>query len=401
MTPLYDLKGADLAETVEAEVAFKGWSLPAEDAPEIHAKKLEEAWSAAGEDPDLLAVFWSVYGTRFLWSAVLKVFGFTSVACTPLLIKVFLGQLQLQTAVSTSDEEEPWALWMLYLLVPAMTMSSFLYTFVWHHYMLYNIRIGMCMRSGVLMLIYKKALRLTAQQLASSSNNEVNNLVTSDAERITQGLTFAHFLWGSPVEIIIGVTLAYVEIGWPAFVALGVLLLQTPLLNRFGETIAGYRSAVATQTDERVRTMNEVLGGQQTIKLYGWEQPLLERVAAIRAQEISLLWKMQMTMGVSRSVSQCCTLVCSLVAFGCYELAGNHLTLKTAFACLAYFRQMELALVMLPLAIDGRAQMTVATGRVQEFRRPATLARRRCCRMTGLRRSCVGRVSRGRLRTRR
>ena len=84
-----------------------------------------------------------------------------------------------------------------------------------------NVRIGMCMRSGVLMLIYRKALRLTAQELASSSNSEVNNLVTSDAERITQGLTFSHFLWGSPMEIILCVALAYAEIGWPVFCALG------------------------------------------------------------------------------------------------------------------------------------------------------------------------------------
>ena len=67
------------------------------------------------------------------------------------------------------------------------------------------------------MLIYRKALRLTAQELSSSSNSEVNNLVTSDAERIAQGLTFSNFLWGSPIEIILNVALAYLELGWPVF----------------------------------------------------------------------------------------------------------------------------------------------------------------------------------------
>jgi ABC-type multidrug transport system fused ATPase/permease subunit len=230
-----------------------------------------------------------------------------------------------------------------------------------------NVRIGMCMRSGVLMLIYRKALRLTAQELASSSNSEVNNLVTSDAERITQGLTFSHFLWGSPMEIILCVALAYAEIGWPVFCALGVLMAQTPLLNYFARLQGGLRTRVANETDERVRTMNEVLSGQQTIKLYSWEAPLLERVTSIREKEIGLLWKMQMTFGFSKAVSFICTLLVSLVAFGLYELAGNRLDLQTAFACLAYFRQIELALTMLPLAIDGHVQMVVAMKRVEKF----------------------------------
>eukprot|EP01043_Picozoa_sp_COSAG02_P005380 COSAG02_NODE_145_length_34010_cov_7.359696_13_plen_980_part_00 len=230
-----------------------------------------------------------------------------------------------------------------------------------------SIRVGMCMRSGVLMLIYRKALRLTAQELSSSLNSEVNNLVTSDAERIAQGLTFSNFLWGSPVEIILNVALAYLELGWPVFCALGILLAQTPLLNYFARLQGGLRGRVATETDERVRTMNEVLGGQQTIKLYGWQAPLLARVTAIREKEIALLWKMQMTFGLSKAFSFICTLLVSLVAFGLYALAGNRLTLQTVFACLAYFRQIELALTMLPLSIDGYVQMVVATKRVETF----------------------------------
>ena len=129
----------------------------------------------------------------------------------------------------------------------------------------------------------------------------------------------------------------------------------------------GLRARVATETDERVRTMNEVLGGQQTIKLYGWQAPLLARVSAIRKREIALLWKMQMTMGLSKAFSFICTIFVSLVTFGLYALAGNRLTLQTVFACLAYFRQIELALTMLPLSIDGYVQMVVATKRVDRF----------------------------------
>eukprot|EP01051_Picozoa_sp_SAG22_P008636 SAG22_NODE_669_length_7994_cov_2.526536_6_plen_257_part_00 len=244
-------------------------------------------------------------------------------------------------------------MWVLVMLVPAMTFAGFLYTLVWHHYMQGCVRIGMCMRSGVLMLIYRKALRLTGQELASSSNSEVNNLVTSDAERIAQGLTFSHFTWGSPVEILISTVLAYNEIGWPACGGVAILLLQMPVQSFFGGKTGALRKRVAAFTDERVRTMNEVLAGVQTIKLFGWEASFVRRVAAVRQGELAALWRMQAVYGVNRSLSFITTMLVTLASFGVYQALGEDLTVAKAFVCLAYFRQIELAITMLPLAVRG------------------------------------------------
>lgn len=132
MTALYDKKGADLRAIVDTETAFADWTTPRKDAPEIHAEKLQQAWHVAGKAPTLLNVFWSIYGRWWLQTGSLKLLGMLSTVGTPLLIKAFLGQLQLHTA-STVGAEEPWPFWTLLALVPMMTLSSFMYTFVWHH----------------------------------------------------------------------------------------------------------------------------------------------------------------------------------------------------------------------------------------------------------------------------
>ena len=48
----------------------------------------------------------------------------------------------------------------------------------------------------------------------------------TNAERTAQGFTFSHFLWSSPLEVVISALLAYLEIGWPALVGLLLLVLQ-------------------------------------------------------------------------------------------------------------------------------------------------------------------------------
>jgi ABC-type multidrug transport system fused ATPase/permease subunit len=121
----------------------------------------------------------------------------------------------------------------------------------------------------------------------------VNNLVTTDAERIAQGFTFSHFLWSSPVEVVISALLAYLEIGWPALVGLVLLVLQMPIQAHFGSVVGKYRKKVVAQTDERVRMMNEVLGGVRTIKIFGWEAAFYERIMVLRDRERAQLWNMQ------------------------------------------------------------------------------------------------------------
>ena len=369
MTPLYDRKGKDMAEDTDPVRVFEHWPCPAEDDPAMHAELMRAAWDSRPEGASLLRVMWTVYGGRWARTGGLKAVGFLSVALTPLLIKQFLIQLSFHTAGSAQPDgaEERWPFWGLLALVPTMTLVSLLYTVCWHHYMQKCIRIGMCVRSGVVMMVYRKALRLTAQQLASSSNSEVNNLVTSDAERVAQGLTFSHFAWGSPVEILIGTFLAFAEIGWPAFVALGILLMQVPIQGRFGKVTGQIRTRVAGETDERVHTMNEILNGHQTIKLYSWEETFQAKIKQIRQREIKQLWRMQMLMGTNRALSFVTTMLVTVASFGLYEMMGSRITIAKAFACLAYYRQIELAITMLPLAIDAHVQMTVATRRVQGF----------------------------------
>lgn len=135
MTPLYDKKGEDLKLEVEAEAAFQDWTTPRNDAPEAQAAKLQRTWDDSGDKASLLNAFWAIYGCWWLRIASLKLVGMVSVVGTPLLIKAFLGQLQIHTATSADtmiDDENRWPFGVLLVLVPTMTACSFLYTFMWH-----------------------------------------------------------------------------------------------------------------------------------------------------------------------------------------------------------------------------------------------------------------------------
>lgn len=45
---------------------------------------------------------------------------------------------------------------------------------------------------------------------------------------------------------------------------------------------AVFRAETAALTDERIRTMNEVISGIRVIKMYGWEKPFASLVNEVR-----------------------------------------------------------------------------------------------------------------------
>ena len=54
------------------------------------------------------------------------------------------------------------------------------------------------------------------------------------------------------------------------------------LIDILGRVFSRLRLRTATKTDERIRTMNEILTGMQVIKMYTWEKPFARIVELCR-----------------------------------------------------------------------------------------------------------------------
>lgn len=59
-------------------------------------------------------------------------------------------------------------------------------------------------------------------------------------------------------------------------------MLQMNISVAMGKMTASYRYRVVKQTDARIRILNEVIQGIQTIKMYAWEQPFKKIIGKIR-----------------------------------------------------------------------------------------------------------------------
>ena len=72
-------------------------------------------------------------------------------------------------------------------------------------------------------------LKLDQITLGKVSTGHVINLASNDVQRFDLAFLFIHFLWISPLHLAVFTYLVYREVGWPAFIAMGFIVLQIPL----------------------------------------------------------------------------------------------------------------------------------------------------------------------------
>lgn len=113
------------------------------------------------------------------------------------------------------------------------------------------------------------------------------NLLSNDVNRFDMGFMYIHYIWLLPIQASLITYLIYIRIGWPAFVGVACLLVQTiPVQTLLSRMLARLRLKVALKTDVRVGIMHEIVQGIQVIKMYAWEPFFQSIVINVREKEL-------------------------------------------------------------------------------------------------------------------
>ncbi len=134
------------------------------------------------------------------------------------------------------------------------------------------------------------------QALGHTTIGQMVNLMSNDVNRFDLSVIYLHYLWVGPIQTLITAVILYYAIGLSCLAGLSILILfvqlQSKILlncislwNKFigvnfwlflgwmGREFSRLRMKTARRTDERLRTMNEIISGMRVIKLYTWEKP--------------------------------------------------------------------------------------------------------------------------------
>lgn len=365
------------------------WSLNEEDASRKVVQKLLEAWKkqqkqtarsktavASGKkvssevevllggrpgsrQPSFLKALVTTFGSTFMVSACFKLIQDLLNFVNPQLLSILIR------FISTPNAPNWWG----FLVAGLMFVCSITQTLILHQYFHCVFVLGLRLRTGIIGLIYRKALVISNSVRRESTVGEIVNLMSVDAQRFMDLLPFLNLLWSAPLQIILAIYFLWQNLGPSVLAGVALMVLLIPLNGAIAMKMRAWQVEQMKLKDSRIKLMNEILGGIKVLKLYAWEPSFLKQVEEIRLQELQLLRKAAYLHAISTFIWICTPFLVTLTTLGVYVLVdqNNVLDAEKAFVSVSLFNILKIPLNMLPQLISSLTQTGVSLKRIQSF----------------------------------
>lgn len=218
------------------------------------------------------------FGATYIFGALLKLVQDTLIFVSPQILKLVISFVQQQ-------EQQ----WKGYLYAILLFTTSMIQTLVLAQYFNKMFVIGMRVRTALVSMIYRKALRISNVARKESTVGEIVNLMSVDAQKFVELTAYLNMIWSAPLQIILALYFLWGVLGPSVLAGLAVMIILIPINGFIANKVKILQIKQMKNKDERVKLMNEVLSGIKVLKLYAWEPSFEAQILKIRSKEIKVL----------------------------------------------------------------------------------------------------------------
>ncbi|KFW12269.1 Canalicular multispecific organic anion transporter 2, partial [Eurypyga helias] len=309
--------------------------------------------------PSFLKALLRTFGPYFLIGSFFKLIQDLLSFVNPQLLSVLISFIKNKDAPA----------WWGFLIAALMFVCAVLQTLILHQHFQYCFVTGMRLRTGITGVIYRKSLVITNSAKRSSTVGEIVNLMSVDAQRFMDLMTFLNMLWSAPLQIFLALYFLWQTLGPSVLAGVAVMVLLIPFNAAIAMKTRAFQVEQMRYKDSRIKLMNEILGGIKVLKLYAWEPSFSEKVLEIRKNELRVLKKSAYLNSLSTFAWISAPFLVALTTFAVYVSVDekNILDAEKAFVSLSLFNILKFPLNMLPQVISNVAQTSVSLKRIQQF----------------------------------
>ncbi|CAK4978788.1 unnamed protein product [Aphanomyces euteiches] len=308
------------------------------------------------------SLMWSIcttHGWRFLLIGLMQV---STVCCT------LYGPVVLQQILTALELTAPFDLPGMLKLVASLCAVNVFQALVTSHSNLQNQLTAVKITSALQYLLFQKALVLGPSARRDKTAGEIANLFSNDIQWIMNFAIYANQLWLVPIQIVATMWMLYAVIGWATFVGFVVILLTLLANQVVGQCQHSAFEQLMERKDTRMKSINEVFGAMQILKLNAWEEKFGAKIERERNSELAALWKVFLYSGMSTTATYLGPVVVTVGSFMTYALVMHEtLTATKVFTALTLFNLLKFPISDLPYIVTNLMQALVAVKRMMEF----------------------------------
>ncbi|KAI3654035.1 hypothetical protein MP228_000754 [Amoeboaphelidium protococcarum] len=281
---------------------------------------------------------------------------------------VFIGlltQFAVNSASAATPADRP-PLYLAAIYSVIFFVLQFFATLFQNRYYYFSMKYGMQARACLTATTYRKLIKLSSLSRQKYSSGQILNIVSSDLTRVEMLFWQGHFLWTSPVQVIVILGLLIANIGVSALAGFGLLVLTIPVQAYVFIYLGKLRRSYAFITDDRIKRTQEFLAGMRIIKLFAWEGSFLGRLLSLRSSEVDRVKTVNVWTAILMGITMSVPLLASVVSFIVYGALNPTFNPPVIFSSLALFNLMRFPLIMLPNTIRMLVEARVAINRLSD-----------------------------------
>ncbi|XP_064172603.1 multidrug resistance-associated protein 1 [Anguilla rostrata] len=327
---------------------------PAEEAEVLLVKTAQK-----GREPSLLLALCRSFGPYFLISSFYKIIHDLLMFMGPEILRLLIQFVNDSSAPS----------WRGYFYTALLFACTCVQTLILQKYFHVCFVTGMRLRSAIVGAVYRKALVITSAARRTSTVGEIVNLMSVDAQRFMDLITYINMVWSAPLQVVLALYFLWQTLGPAVLAGVAVMVLMFPINAFIAMKNKTFQVAQMKSKDNRIKLMNELLNGIKVLKLYAWELAFKDKVSEIRESELRVLKKSAFLAAMATFTWVCAPFLVALSTFGVYVLIDeqNVLDAQKAFVSLALFNLLRFPLNMLPMVISSMVEASVSLKRLRVF----------------------------------
>jgi len=312
----------------------------------------------------LIKCLWKVFGKDYILAGVLKLISDITNLLTPVILELLLNFLEnsngkesiynlptqpLPQEQSWMDKLKPYMGW---IYIGGIFLCQLTYTISYNYSSKTVLEVGLSVRATIIGMIYRKTLKLSNKELQTIGQGKIVNMVSTDSHRIQHLLANGHYLWSSPLQLVIILVLLIRSLGIWSLIGFSIFLFIVPFQAFVMKLLVTLRKKTAILTDERVKKTQEIIGNIRIIKFFGWEKSFQNIIEEIRKKELKCTKKSIIINAETTAVFNVIPFFASAITFIAYCASGNVLTAAKVFSCHALFNKLCAPLSYLSTAFN-------------------------------------------------
>lgn len=227
--------------------------------------------------------------------------------------------------------------------------------------------VGIQSRAILQCLLYQKLLKLDTTAVPDGAGR-IANLVSTDLMYILSFACYSHHLWTLLLQITLCVYLLLQTLGIAALGGVAVMVLAVPVGSFISETLRNLYKILNKATDVRMGVINEILQGIRIIKLFGWENQIMRKLADARKDEVLKLKSCTYTSACLDSLWAMVLPLVAVVSFVIHtSILHRELTPAMGFTALTLFNILRFPLQSWPSIINNYVRANISLRRIELF----------------------------------